>query len=174
MTAPILTTERLILRQPAPDDWEPFCEFEISERSKSIGGPLDRATAWRVFACMLGHWAIRGYGMWTVTIKGSDTGIGMVGPWHPIEWPETEIGWVIWSDKVEGTGIAREAASAAILHAWDTLKWDTAVSYIDAANTRSIALAERLGATLDPGAPYPRAEKPCLVYRHPNPRKDRT
>lgn len=170
----ILTTDRLILRQPAPHDWEPFREFEMSERSAMLGGPLDLAKAWRVFACELGHWVIRGYGMWTVTIKGNDTGVGMIGPWHPVDWPETEIGWMIWSDKLEGTGIAREAASAAISHAWNTLKWETIVSYVDAANTRSIALAERLGATLDPDAPQPRPEKPCLVYRHPNPRKART
>jgi RimJ/RimL family protein N-acetyltransferase len=169
MTDQSLSTDRLILRRPHAGDWEPFREFEMSDRSKYIGGPLDLAKTWRVFASELGHWDIRGYGMWTVTIKGSDDGIGMIGPWHPIDWPETEIGWMIWSDKYQGTGIAFEAATAAVTHAWDVLKWKTTVSYIDPQNRRSIALAKKLGAVLDPDAQQPNPDWTCLVYRHPKP-----
>lgn len=164
-----LTTERLILRAPQPADWEPFRDFIMSERSKGIGGPHDLGKAWRAFAAEVGHWQIFGYGMWVVTMKGSDAGIGMVGPWTPADWPETEIGWMVWSDKVEGKGIAREAAEAAIAHAWNELQWDTIVSYVAHDNHRSAALAEKLGAVVDPDAPQPKPDEPCLVYRHPKP-----
>lgn len=57
-------------------------------------------------------------------------------------------------------------AKAARTHAFHDLGWTTAVSYIHPDNARSITLAERLGATLDPKAQTPDSD-PCLVYRHP-------
>ncbi len=75
----------------------------------------------------------------------------------------------------EGNGIATEAARACVAHAYDTLGWDTVVSYIDPDNARSIALAERLGATLDTQATPPTRKDPdatdALVYRHPSPER---
>ncbi len=52
-------------------------------------------------------------------------------------------------------------------HAYEDLGWETAVSYIDPANARSIALAERLGCTRDDAAD--RVHPDDLVYRHPSP-----
>ena len=124
---------------------------------------------------IIGHWVLRGWGNFIITRKGDDTALGMTGPWFPAGWPEPEIGWSIWSAEVEGTGIAFEAAQAARDFVFDTLGWETAVSYIVSENTRSIALAERLGAVIDADAPYPfqdnpdHADKTVLVYRHPNP-----
>ena len=55
-------------------------------------------------------------------------------------------------------------------YAYDVLGWKTAISYIDAPNTRSRNLAERLGCTPEPGAPHPFGkEEDVLVYRHPAP-----
>ncbi|SMY06223.1 GNAT family N-acetyltransferase [Flavimaricola marinus] len=166
----MLHTQRLVLRRPAPGDWEQVGAFMMSERSVGIGGPLTLGQAWRSFASELGHWEILGCGMWAVTQRGDDTAIGLVGPWCPADWPETEIGWLLFSPDLEGTGIVTEAARAAITHAWDVLGWDTIVSYIAPSNTRSIRLAEKLGAVLDPDAPQPKPDQPCLVYRHPAPR----
>ncbi|BBU58844.1 hypothetical protein KU6B_51090 [Mameliella alba] len=46
--------------------------------------------------------------------------------------------------------------------------WSTLVSYIHPDNTRSRALAERLGAVHDPNAQLPEGEtaQETLVYRH--------
>jgi RimJ/RimL family protein N-acetyltransferase len=62
-----------------------------------------------------------------------------------------------------------EAAACARDHAFGVLGWKTAVSYIAPANTRSIRLAERLGAVRDPQAPRFPGEAEVLVYRHPTP-----
>lgn len=164
-----LQTERLILRPPAPRDWPAFEAFMMSERSAWNGSKQDKGQAWRVFAAELGHWQIHGHGMWAVTRKDDDTALALIGPWCPADWPENEVGWMVLDDAVEGTGVAFEAARAAVDHAYRDLKWDTVVSYIDDANVRSIALAERLGAVVDPNAPQPRQETTCLVYRHPKP-----
>lgn len=164
-TTPSLETERLILRGPRASDWPLWRDFAASNRAQFIGGPYDLRSAWRAFGHVIGMWVLRGYGSFIITAKGDDTPLGFTGPWHPIEWPEPELGWTIWSPEVEGKGIAFEAARAARNYAFDTLGWTTAVSYIDHGNDRSVALAERLGATLEPGAPIP-GETPCHVYRH--------
>lgn len=168
MTAP-LQTERLTLRRPVPADWPAFRDFFASDRSASLGGPVTIGKSWRHFASELGHWEIHGFGMWAVTLRDSARTVGLIGPWCPVDWPETEIGWLILSADIEGTGIATEAAIAAITHAFDVLQWDTAVSYIGADNSRSIRLAEKLGAVRDDGAPKPDAYPDTLVYRHPKP-----
>lgn len=164
-----LETARLVLRRPDARDWEAAHHFFTSSRASGIGGPYTIGRAWRHFAAEIGHWEIRGYGMWTVTRRGEDRALGLIGPWFPADWPETEVGWMIWDDAVEGTGIAAEAARAAVDHAFGVLGWDTVVSYIDPDNTRSIRLAERLGAAHDPSAPQPPLDDPVLVYRHPRP-----
>lgn len=166
----MLHTQRLVLRRPAPRDWEQVGLFLMSDRAAGIGGPMDLGKAWRAFASELGHWEIFGFGMWAVTLRGDDTALGLIGPWCPVDWPETEIGWMMLSPDTEGTGIAIEAAHAAISHAWDVLGWDTIVSYIAPDNARSIRLAEKLGAVLDPDAKPPKEDVPCLVYRHPRPK----
>jgi RimJ/RimL family protein N-acetyltransferase len=160
-----LKTDRLVLRRPTADDWPAFHDFMMSDRSAAFGLDHDLGRIWRAFAAELGHWEIFGYGMWAVTRLGDDTALGLVGPWSPPDWPETEIGWMILSDTVEGSGIATEAAMAAVDHAFNVLGWDTVVSYIAPDNTRSIRLAEKLGAVLDTDAIGPKAD--TLVYRHP-------
>lgn len=168
---PVLHTPRLTLRAPSPQDWLAALAFYRAPRSSFIrdGEALTEGQCWRAWCHIIGSWVLRGYGSFVITLKGSDDAIGLAGPWHPIDWPEREIGWTLWRDDVEGKGYAFEAATAARSFAFATLGWDTAVSYIDPPNTRSIALAKRMGCTLDVGAPYPGTD-PCLVYRHPAPR----
>lgn len=166
--SPVLTTDRLILRKPGGRDTDTVLAFFQSDRAEYVGGPYTLGRAWRHFASEVGHWDLLGFGMWAITLKGDDRILGLAGPWCPADWPEPEIGWLVF-DGVEGKGIAFEAAQATLAHAFGTLGWTTAVSYIDHDNARSIALAKRLGAVLDPDAPQPKADYDCLVFRHPTP-----
>jgi RimJ/RimL family protein N-acetyltransferase len=169
MTTVTLTTDRFTLRPPVPGDWPAFHAFMMSDRSTAFGSHRDLARAFRSFAAELGHWQIFGHGMWAVTARGDDTCLALIGPWTPPDWPEPEVGWMVLDAAAEGTGLATEAAQAAIADAYDRLGWDTVVSYIGPENTRSIRLAEKLGARLDPAAPQPKPDDPVLVYRHPRP-----
>nr|WP_245218715.1 GNAT family N-acetyltransferase [Rubellimicrobium aerolatum] len=160
----------MTLRQPVPGDWEPFRDFMMSERAQEFGSHRNLGKAFRSFAAELGHWEIFGFGMFAVTRRGEDRAVALVGPWNPPDWPEREIGWMVLDEGAEGRGIAREAAEGALGHIWRDLRWDTVVSYVAEGNARSAALAERLGARLDPGAAAPEAPgKRILVYRHPRP-----
>jgi RimJ/RimL family protein N-acetyltransferase len=167
---PVLHTDRLILRAPIASDWPHWRDFMASDRSSFVRpGDPDDAKAWRSMGHVIGMWVMRGYGSFVYCLKGSDAPLGLCGPWHPVDWPEREIGWTVWTAEAEGKGYAYEAASAARDHAFGVLKWDTAVSYIDPANDRSIALALRLGARRDTEAAIPDPEETTLVYRHPKP-----
>lgn len=143
---PTITTARLTLRGPQTQDFDPIADFYADEtRSKGFGGPLPRNEAWRWWASMIGHWHLRGYGFWTVTDTDTAEIYGIVGLWNPDGWPEPELGWVMF-DAAEGKGIAYEAATAIRDYAYKTLGWATLSSNIIPGNTRSIALAERMGA----------------------------
>ena len=164
---PTLTTERLVLRPPEVADFAPFASHYMSPRSAYEGGPHSREGAWKEFATGAAGWMLRGYGPLSVTEAGSGAYLGEVGIYHLATYPEPEIGWMVLP-AAEGRGIAAEAARALRDWAYAAQGWTTLVSYIDPENARSIRLAERLGARLDPDAPHPE-DDPCLVYRHPAP-----
>ncbi len=170
MSAPVLHTDRLILRRPEPRDADGYVDFYLSGRARFVGGTTQRHRAWLHFAADLGHWEMLGFGLFAVESKETGACIGMVGPFRPGYWPETELGWLLWP-QAEGRGFGYEAALAARDYARETLGWVRPVSYIDPANTRSIALAKRLGAVRDPEAAVPDGDTPetCHVYRHPEP-----
>ncbi len=164
---PILETERLIMRAPENGDLEAQAAFLASDRSHFVGGPKPLGGAWHSLTFMLGHWHMRGFGMWIVTDKLTKAAVGKVGHYFPVGWAERELGWQIWDEKHEGKGYAYEATIAARNFAYQTLGWKTQVSYIVTENTRSIALAERLGAAVDDNADRPDIDTPVVVYRHP-------
>lgn len=167
---PVLTTPRLTLRAPQASDWPAFRAFALDARSAFVRMPdFDEGKAGRAFGHVIGMWVMRGYGQFVFCDRGTGEPLGMCGPWHPVDWPEAEIGWSIWVAAAEGRGLAFEAVQAARAHAFEALGWTTAVSYIDPDNARSIRLAERLGAMRDADAAHPHPAEPCLVYRHPHP-----
>ena len=172
MTYPVIETPRLILRFPQIQD-EPRCAaFLSSERAMFVGGPVARGRAWRAFAHLVGQWEMRGYGMFTSTLRETGEPIGMCGHFHPSDLDEPEISWSIWTPEHEGKGYAYEAAVAAREFAYTNLGWTTATSNIDAENRRSIALAERLGCTIDRSYTEDDGTGTDVLvhlYRHPTP-----
>ncbi|MGR3634949.1 MAG: GNAT family N-acetyltransferase [Shimia sp.] len=168
---PVLETKRLILRGPEPEDYPNFKATFASYRSRFMGGPLNAYETWMLYAAEIGHWNIRGYGMWMIHDKETDETLGMAGGWMPAQWPEREIAWIIWPEKA-GHGYALEATNAVRRYFYDDLGWDGAVSYIDPKNLDSIRLAERLGAGKDKSAPS--VDGHDVVYRHPSPETLRT
>lgn len=165
---PTLETDRLILRAFRDDqDFEPYAKFYASARTAHYGGPLDRQSAWRAAAAMMGHWILRGYGAWAVEEKSTGDFCGMVGLWYPEGWPEREITWSVVEAKA-GTGIAVEAARRSRSYAYEVLGWDTVYSCMSPDNTPSIRVAEKLGATLEREQQHPTRGR-FLVYRHADP-----
>ena len=166
--APTLETERLILRSPETRDAEAVIAFLMDKtRAEGFGTIPNRPDAWRWFAMNVGHWHIHGYGYFTIEEKATGKPAGISGVWNPEGWPEPEVGWVVF-EGFEGKGIAFEAASRVRQWAYQELGFTTLTSNIVPGNTRSIRLAERLGASYERTYDNPNMGKDML-YRHPGP-----
>jgi RimJ/RimL family protein N-acetyltransferase len=161
-----LVTPRLILRRPLPQDVPAAVAFWASERSYMMGGPWTAAQTEAETQDLFSQWDKHGFSLFTVTLRGSDQGIGGIGPFFPDTHPEPELGWSLWDAKFEGQGLAFEAAVAARDWFFATSGYRTAVSYTDPLNLRSHRLCERLGAVIDLTAPHPYGDLPTLTYRH--------
>lgn len=148
MNVPEIETERLRLRAIHPEtDFEPWAQAMADEETvRYIGGKtMDRATAWRSMATVIGHWSIRGYGFFSVEEKSTRRWVGRVGPWFPEGWPEPEVGWTIIREHW-GKGYATEAGRASIDYARDVLGWPRVIHAIIDGNHGSAAVAEKLGS----------------------------
>ncbi|MEM6388062.1 MAG: GNAT family N-acetyltransferase [Pseudomonadota bacterium] len=164
---PELETARLRLRLPRLDDLPAHAEFRTSPRSKGVGGPFDHASSFGHLAGIIGQWQLRGYGRWMVADKATDEPYGIVGVYHPDDWPEPEIGWSVYG-AAEGRGIAHEAALATREFVYSVLGWTRIVSLIMEDNTRSIHLAERMGCTKT--TPFVHPDLGTLnIWVHPGP-----
>ena len=95
---PVIETNRLVLRGPEPEDYPDFRATFSSYRSRFMGGPLNPYESWMLYAAEIGHWRIRGFGMWMFHDKASGRPLGMAGGWQPASWPEAEIAWIIWPE----------------------------------------------------------------------------
>jgi RimJ/RimL family protein N-acetyltransferase len=142
-----LETERLVLRMFRDSDTDAYAEMVGDpEVMRFLGGgkPVSRAEAWRNMAMIVGHWHLRGYGMWAVEERASGELVGRVGCWRPEGWPGVEVGWTLrrayW-----GRGYATEAARASLRYGFETLNQTRIISLIAPENINSIRVAERLG-----------------------------
>lgn len=160
---PALTTERLTLRAPVIGDFEAYAALMGSPRSRGMGGPFDRRATWGIFCHDVALWPLFGHGALMIDLKATGLCIGQVGINAGPLFPEKELGWLLY-DGHEGRGYVTEAARAMRDWAFGTLGLASLVSYVDPANSRSCAVAERLGAVLDPDAP--RQDPADLVFRH--------
>ncbi|AMV37053.1 GNAT family N-acetyltransferase [Planctomyces sp. SH-PL62] len=145
-----LETERLTLRQFRESDLDAYAEMTSDpEVMRYLGsGPMNRAEAWRNMATILGHWTLRGFGIWAVEERAGGALIGRVGCWRPEGWPGLEVGWMLrrasW-----GQGFATEAARASLDVAFERLGENHVISMIQGDNQPSIRVARRLGMRLE-------------------------
>ncbi|MDG3006200.1 GNAT family N-acetyltransferase [Paludisphaera mucosa] len=145
-----LETERLILRQFRDSDLDAYAEMAADpEVMRYLGaGPMGRSEAWRNMAMILGHWRLRGFGMWAVEERDTGEMVGRVGCWRPEGWPGLEVGWTLrrayW-----GRGYATEAARASLDVAFEQIGEPHVISMIHGDNLPSIRVARRLGMRLE-------------------------
>ena len=148
----VLETERLILRPFAIDDFDAFAAMcadpRVAEFVTEDGKPLSRFSAWRAFATIVGHWTLRGFGLFAVVERATGTFVGRIGPWQPEGWPGFEIGWTLRSE-CWGRGYATEAVKRCIENAFTELDRSHISSFIAPENMRSIHVAERVGERLE-------------------------
>ncbi|MEM9844221.1 MAG: GNAT family N-acetyltransferase [Pseudomonadota bacterium] len=167
---PVLETERLVLRAPCMEDFNALADMLLGPRGKYYGDCKTRDEIWGEFIQVTATWYLSGFGAWTAVDKatGEIQGFFQIGA-EPGD-HEPELGYVV-SQQAEGKGIAFEASSAVRDFALDRFELSSLVSYVDAENTRSVALANRLGGKRDTQAEAIVAADgdPCLVFRYAGP-----
>lgn len=147
MDIPEIETERLRLCALDNRHFEAYAAMLAdagSTRFVGDGQPLDRMNAWRSMAMLLGHWHLRGYGMWALELKDDGRFIGRVGLHNPEGWPDIELGWMLVPDE-RHKGYATEAARASLDFAFSRLRVPRAISLIRAENSASERVARRIG-----------------------------
>jgi RimJ/RimL family protein N-acetyltransferase len=150
ISIPVIHTDRLVLRGFTEDDTEPlFAMLQDPDVVRYIGDRRipTRQETWRAIAGYLGHWALRGHGLWAVEERASGELVGRIGILNPLEWPGTEVAYTLgkpwW-----GRGFATEGARAAMDWGFENLGVDELISLIDPDNAASLAVATRLGERL--------------------------
>ena len=122
------------------------CDPEVM---RYVGGAaLDRDQAWRSLGYILGHWRLRGFGLWAVEERASGALVGRIGLYRPEGWPGLEVGWLVARERW-GEGFATEGGAAAIRYGFEVLEADRLISVILPGNQASIRVAEKLGERFD-------------------------
>jgi RimJ/RimL family protein N-acetyltransferase len=151
MEIPTLQTPRLLLRELREadlDEYARICGDAETMRFLGEGKPLSRSEAWRQLAFLVGHWQLRGFGLWAVVDKATGGFVGRIGFFQPEGWPGFEIGWVV-DRQCWGQGIATEAARHLLPLALSTYGENHVISLIHPDNGASIRVAEKIGETLE-------------------------
>jgi len=146
MTIPVLTTERLLLRQFTMDDasaMEGLLGDEDVMRYSVIGRLSEERFSNHVRQ-WIDHYETHGFGIWAVMFEGDMIGFCGVD-WKTVDEKEQIQISYRFNKAYWGKGLAYEAASAVCHYAMDTLKIPAIIALIDPENDRSLALAKKLG-----------------------------
>lgn len=170
--APLLETERLILRDHRASDFaQSAAMWADMDVVRHIGGaPSTAEASWTRLLRYAGHWALLGFGYWVVEAKADGRFVGEVGfadYRREIEPPlgaRPEAGWVLKSSE-HGVGFATEAVARIVRWADEALAADETVCIFDPAHDASIAVARKVGYGREGVARY-RGE-PTLVMARP-------
>ncbi len=149
---PSLNTERLLLRAFEIDDLDPFAamvaDIDVIQHATYDGTTMTRTQAWNWLCLMLGHWHMRGFGIWGMEEKSSGELIGRIGLQFLDWFEDVELVWML-AKSAWGKGYAAEGARAAIDFGMNNLKLPRVAAVIHQENQPSIRLAERLGMEME-------------------------
>lgn len=172
VSIPTLTTERLLLRGPAMQDFaSSFSLWSDTAVTRHIGGrPLQEEECWSRFLRYLGHWTLLGFGYWIVEERETGAFLGEVGfsdykrNIDPSLGDRPEIGWII-APFHHGKGYATEAVTAALQWGSVYLQSKEAACFIEPGNHASVRVAERCGFTKYSEGIY--KDSPVVIYTRP-------
>ena len=153
MTAPTLTTKRLILREHRLEDFPAYAALRADPevmRHLEDGKILSEEEAWASFLKNPGMWQFAGFGSWMIVEKESDSVIGGVGfSDRKRDRGEDlrgvpEMSWSL-ATAASGKGYATEAVQAAL--AWGRERFSAArvIALVNEENFASIRVAEKCG-----------------------------
>ncbi|CAA9514324.1 MAG: hypothetical protein AVDCRST_MAG53-2970 [uncultured Solirubrobacteraceae bacterium] len=171
MAVPTLHTERLVLREWTSADRVPFAALNADPavvRWVGSGAPLSRAASDALVDAIEEHWRERGFGLWALQERSGGAFVGFAGlavPWFlPAVLPAVEVGWRL-ARGAWGRGLATEAGSAALRHAFADLRLAEVIATILPENAGSVRVAEKLGLRFTGLRRHPTTAREVAVYR---------
>lgn len=162
---PRLITDRLLLRLPQAEHLDAFARMLADP---AVGAPkgypegAGEAQSWGGMVNILGHWVLKGFGLFAVELRANGEFVGCVGVIEPAGWPAPELTWTIarahW-----GRGYASEAARAVRDWAVADGGFATLISLVPADNAASLRVAEKTGGRYERDARM--FGRPVRLYR---------
>lgn len=167
----MISTDRLILRRPRLEDFEPYRQMWLDpEILRHIApGPFSDEQMWTRFLRQEGGWQFFGFGYFVIEEKSSGHFVGQMGFQElrrEISPPLTgtlETGWTI-APAAQGRGYASEAALAAFGWAREHHAGRRVTAIVSPANVASIRIVEKLGMQLFAQTEY--HGKPVTLFDH--------
>jgi ribosomal-protein-alanine N-acetyltransferase len=146
----LLETKRLIVREMRRSDVESFHVLFSDPLFMRFWPVFDQSRTERWVEDSLRSYAQHGFGLWALTLKGSDEAIGDCGlaVIEEVEGAaETQIGWHVRRD-LWSQGLATEAALACRDYGFNHLGLGRLSALIHPENIASRRVAEKIGMTL--------------------------
>ena len=147
MEIPTITTQNLRLR--------PFTLTDAPTMHQILSGqdvlryfpntqppPLEGAE--RMIGCLLSHWQERGYGLWAVELRQTNTLLGRCGLQYIPETDEVEIDFIL-DRTVWGRGFATEAGQASMQFGFNELGLSTIIGIVHPENLGSQRVLSKIG-----------------------------
>jgi RimJ/RimL family protein N-acetyltransferase len=151
-----LETARLVIREMRRSDVESLHLLFSDPLFMRFWPVFDRSGTERWVEESLLNYARYGFGLWALTLRGSDEaigdcGLGVIKGLEGTEGTEgndqIQIGWHVRRD-LWGQGLATEAALACRDYAFDRLRLPALSALIQPENTASRRVADKIGMTL--------------------------
>jgi ribosomal-protein-alanine N-acetyltransferase len=164
----VLETERLALRRLTPED-AAFMRRLVNEPSwlefigdRGVRTEEDAREYLRTGA--IASYETHGFGLWAVTLRDSDAPIGICGLVRRDFLDDVDLGFAFLPE-FQAKGYGREAGAAVVDYARRVLGLARLVAITVPANSRSIALLEKLGFVLEKRMEHPGRSEVLLFAR---------
>lgn len=144
-----LRTERLRLTPIAASDADAYVALRGDPRTRVFsrsGVPVPPASARQELDDACASWRDHEYGHWAIRDDGGGF-LGVIVVQPGLDPTRPELGWIVVPE-AWGQGIATEAASLVVIDLVGRTDVAAVTSYLQAANTRSKRVAEKLGMRL--------------------------
>jgi RimJ/RimL family protein N-acetyltransferase len=145
-----LTTPRLLLRAYKTHDLPLYASLNADPVvAEHLGGPISREESDDIADWAQALHSAEGIGLLAIERRADHKFLGMCGL-HHLDWypDDIEVGWRL-AHQYWGHGYATEAANAWLAYGFTVLDLPRIISVTDRPNTRSIAVMQRLGMTVD-------------------------